>query len=115
MDQLRPEMNPTAKIASSVKAQLDDATSMLVKSMQLGVSRCAGHDTMAAPTVEGGLPPQRLTGAPSEPPPNGPRTRGESALTERLGAPHCSAPSCCVKASSPIVRHPFGAALRAPQ
>eukprot|EP00969_Alexandrium_andersonii_P297473 13147348-Alexandrium_andersonii.AAC.1 len=32
-------------------------------------------------------PAQRLAGAPSEPPPNGRRTIGESALTERLGAP----------------------------
>eukprot|EP00969_Alexandrium_andersonii_P081521 3593187-Alexandrium_andersonii.AAC.1 len=33
---------------------------------------------------------------------------GESALTERLGAPLRSTPSCCVKASSPIERRPFG-------
>eukprot|EP00969_Alexandrium_andersonii_P007434 323916-Alexandrium_andersonii.AAC.1 len=56
---------------------------------------------------EGGPPPQRLTGAPSEPPPNGCRTMGESALTARLGAPLRSAPSCCVEAFSPIVRRLF--------
>eukprot|EP00969_Alexandrium_andersonii_P358278 15450650-Alexandrium_andersonii.AAC.1 len=57
---------------------------------------------------KGGPPLLRLTGASSEPPPHGCRSMGESALTERLGAPLRSAPSCCVKSSSPIVRRPFG-------
>eukprot|EP00969_Alexandrium_andersonii_P126089 5574317-Alexandrium_andersonii.AAC.1 len=33
---------------------------------------------------------------------------GLSVLTERLVAPLRRAPRCCVKVSSPIVRHPFG-------
>eukprot|EP00969_Alexandrium_andersonii_P078322 3453652-Alexandrium_andersonii.AAC.1 len=52
----------------------------------------------------GGSPPQRLTRGPPEPPPHRRGTMGESAPTERLGAPLRGAPSCCIKASSPIVR-----------
>eukprot|EP00969_Alexandrium_andersonii_P364355 15463971-Alexandrium_andersonii.AAC.1 len=57
---------------------------------------------------EGGHPPRRPTGALLEPPPSRRLTMGESAPTERLGAPLRSAPSCCAKASSPIVRRPVG-------
>eukprot|EP00969_Alexandrium_andersonii_P313550 13853084-Alexandrium_andersonii.AAC.1 len=50
-----------------------------------------------------------LPGAPSEPAPSVRRTIGESALTERLAAPLRGISSCCVKASSPIVRCMLGA------
>eukprot|EP00969_Alexandrium_andersonii_P373747 15484725-Alexandrium_andersonii.AAC.1 len=68
---------------------------MLVKSGQLGLSRCAGCATMAdSPSGQGADPiPQRLTGAPSEPSPNGHRTMGEDAFTQQLGAPQSGAPS----------------------
>eukprot|EP00969_Alexandrium_andersonii_P245046 10828901-Alexandrium_andersonii.AAC.1 len=44
---------------------------MLVRSAQLGWSRCADRATMAvSPHGQGRTPPQWITGAPSEPPPN---------------------------------------------
>eukprot|EP00969_Alexandrium_andersonii_P215253 9506632-Alexandrium_andersonii.AAC.1 len=70
-----------------------------------------------SPTGEGGPPPQRLAGAPSESPPNGRCTMGESALTEQLRRAQLrGASSCCeARASSPIVRRPLEAAPRGRQ
>eukprot|EP00969_Alexandrium_andersonii_P148998 6588611-Alexandrium_andersonii.AAC.1 len=61
-----------------------------------------------SPRGRGPTPPQAHWGPLRAIPPNGRRIIDESALTERLGAPLRGAQSCCVKASSPIVRHPFG-------
>eukprot|EP00969_Alexandrium_andersonii_P256883 11356630-Alexandrium_andersonii.AAC.1 len=59
---------------------------MSVASVQLGSSRCAGHATLAdSPRGrKRWTPRRRLSGAPSEPPPNGHCAVGESALTERF-------------------------------
>eukprot|EP00969_Alexandrium_andersonii_P318541 14070935-Alexandrium_andersonii.AAC.1 len=51
-------------------------------------------------------PPHRLIGAPSEPPPNGCRTRGEDAFIRRVGAPRSGALRRSVRAPSPFVRRP---------
>eukprot|EP00969_Alexandrium_andersonii_P103745 4577666-Alexandrium_andersonii.AAC.1 len=49
-----------------------------------------------ARTISMGRPPsQRLTGSLSEPPPNGHRTTGEDARTQKLGDPRSGAPSRC--------------------
>eukprot|EP00969_Alexandrium_andersonii_P337230 14905112-Alexandrium_andersonii.AAC.1 len=61
---------------------------MLVQSVQLGLSRCAGRAT-----GKGGPPPQTFIGAPSQPP-SSRCTVSESVSTERLGAPLRSASSC---------------------
>eukprot|EP00969_Alexandrium_andersonii_P064754 2852093-Alexandrium_andersonii.AAC.1 len=44
---------------------------------------------------KGAPPPQRLTGAPSETPPNGRLNFGEDAFTQQLEAPRSGAPSRC--------------------
>eukprot|EP00969_Alexandrium_andersonii_P273917 12106687-Alexandrium_andersonii.AAC.1 len=61
---------------------------MLVKSAQLGLSRCSGRLPMAeAPRREANSPPQRPFRALSGPPPHGRLTMGESALTGQRLAP----------------------------
>eukprot|EP00969_Alexandrium_andersonii_P289680 12803665-Alexandrium_andersonii.AAC.1 len=80
---------------------------MSAKSQQFRVSRNAGH---LLPRRPGGRPTplHRRFRALSGPPPNGHRSMGESALPGQLWAPLRGAPSCCVKASSPIARRPLG-------
>eukprot|EP00969_Alexandrium_andersonii_P318766 14081214-Alexandrium_andersonii.AAC.1 len=52
-------------IASRVDSGPPLRTSMLVESVQLGLSRCAGRATMPdSPCGRGGAPPQRLIGPP---------------------------------------------------
>eukprot|EP00969_Alexandrium_andersonii_P336750 14885243-Alexandrium_andersonii.AAC.1 len=62
----------------------------------------------ATPQREASTPRQRPFRALSGPPPDGRRTMGESPLTDQLRAPLRGAPSCCVKASSPIAQRPSG-------
>eukprot|EP00969_Alexandrium_andersonii_P317281 14017395-Alexandrium_andersonii.AAC.1 len=57
-------------------------------------------------------PPQRPCRALSGLPPDGRRGMGESALTGQLGVPLRGAPSCNVKAASPIVRRPSGGGIK---
>eukprot|EP00969_Alexandrium_andersonii_P315228 13926215-Alexandrium_andersonii.AAC.1 len=61
-----------------------------------------------SPRGQGRTPSMEAHWGPFRAAPNKHLSMGESALTERLGAPLRGAPSCCVKASSPIVRCPFG-------
>eukprot|EP00969_Alexandrium_andersonii_P101262 4467134-Alexandrium_andersonii.AAC.1 len=61
---------------------------------------------------EANPPPQGPFRALSEPPPEGHRTMGGAALTEQLGVPRNCAPSCPVRAPSPIVRRPSKRALK---
>eukprot|EP00969_Alexandrium_andersonii_P022850 1000267-Alexandrium_andersonii.AAC.1 len=57
-------------------------TSMLVLSVQLGLSRCTGRLPMAeTPQMEARSPPQRPFRALSGPPPDGRRTFGEDAFS----------------------------------
>eukprot|EP00969_Alexandrium_andersonii_P047884 2101554-Alexandrium_andersonii.AAC.1 len=61
---------------------------MLVKSVQLGLSRCAGRLPMAeTPKREASSPPQRPFRAISGPPPDGCRATGVSALPGHLRVP----------------------------
>eukprot|EP00969_Alexandrium_andersonii_P028022 1222583-Alexandrium_andersonii.AAC.1 len=61
---------------------------MLIKSVQLGLSRCASRATMASrPMGDGGPLRRGSLGPPLAPPPNGHCTMRESAQTERFGAP----------------------------
>eukprot|EP00969_Alexandrium_andersonii_P115625 5113245-Alexandrium_andersonii.AAC.1 len=66
---------------------------MLVKSVQLGLSRCLDRLPVAeTPQRESSPPPQRRFRAFSGPPPDGRRTMGESTLTGHTGAPLRGAP-----------------------
>eukprot|EP00969_Alexandrium_andersonii_P009907 432426-Alexandrium_andersonii.AAC.1 len=56
-------------------------------------------------------PRRKASSPPLEAAPDGHRPMGESALTGQLGAPLRGAPSCYVRASSPIVRRPSGGSL----
>eukprot|EP00969_Alexandrium_andersonii_P315875 13956516-Alexandrium_andersonii.AAC.1 len=61
---------------------------MLVKSVQLGLSRCTGRLPMAEiPRREASPPPLRPFRALSGPTPDGRRTMGEDAFAWQLGAP----------------------------
>eukprot|EP00969_Alexandrium_andersonii_P359014 15452261-Alexandrium_andersonii.AAC.1 len=61
-----------------------------------------------APKREANPPPQRPFRALSGPLPDGHRAMGDNAFTRQLGAPRSGAPSCPVRALSPVVRRPSG-------
>eukprot|EP00969_Alexandrium_andersonii_P117364 5191744-Alexandrium_andersonii.AAC.1 len=85
------------------QAILKVQTRKSAKSSQFGVSRNAGHRlTAETRRREASSPPQRPSRALSGRPPAGHRTMGEDTFAQHLGVPRRGAPSCPVRAFSPM-------------